>query len=334
MKAKERERLGLPHPATVGREQGRKDRQERPERTRSGRSPFTGAHFADDTPPSSTREFDGERTPRKRSAPASEGLETGRPDRREKLAQQERLAYGRHPVAEALARGDVERLWLEEGIRPDETLRNILKGAEERRIPVQTVSESYLESRIGHNPHQGVLAQVKPFNYAALQDVLDAAIARRDAGDLPGAAILMLDGLEDPGNFGGILRTAAGLGIAGVIIPSRRSVGVTAAVHKTSAGTIGRIPLARVANLRYALEELKEAGWWSVAATSKGDLSPAELPTDVPLVLVMGAEHEGLTPIVEATCDYKVRIPLANRVESLNVGAATAILLAAITLRR
>lgn len=330
-KSKERERLGLPHPAAVaGKSKKKYAGPPADERTRlpATRSPFTGVKFDHDDDQVPDREPREERATRRREESDDRG------DRRDRLSQQERLAYGRHPVAEALARGDVERLWIEEGITPNADLRRLLKTAEEQKVPVQYVKEAYLSSRIGHNPHQGILAQVKPFTFAVLKDVLEAAQARRDAGDLASATILILDGLEDPGNFGGILRTAAGLGIAGVIIPGRRSVGVTAAVHKTSAGTVGRIPLGRVANLRYALDELKAAGWWSVAATAKGGMHPRDLPSDVPLVVVMGSEHEGLTPIVESTCDFKVQIPLANGVESLNVGAATAVLLGQITMRK
>lgn len=248
--------------------------------------------------------------------------------RGEKPSQQERLAYGRHPVSELLTQGQVERLFLQEGLQGDRFMVGLEREARARNIGVNWVNEGYFASRIGENPHQGVLAQVRPYPYATLDDVLTRARELKDLGQIGRATILLLDGLEDPGNLGGILRTAAGLGIAGVVLPGRRAAGVTAAVYKTSAGTVGRIPLARVANLRYALEELKAAGWWSVAATAQGDRLPAALPSDVPLVLVMGAEHSGISPQLEKECDFRVAIPLQHGVESLNVSAATAILLA------
>ncbi|MEO7992880.1 MAG: 23S rRNA (guanosine(2251)-2'-O)-methyltransferase RlmB [bacterium] len=278
-----------------------------------------------------------ERPVRASKAPLASRLESpARLDRgsRDRTSQQERLVYGRHPVQEAFVRGDVERLFLLDSLQHERSMGPFEQLATQHNVPVQWVPEHYMASRVGDNPHQGVLALVRPYEFAALADVLTAATRKRDAGNLPGATILLLDSIEDPGNLGGILRTAAGLGIAGVVIPSRRAAGVTAAVHKTSAGTIGRIPLAQVANLRNAMETLKAAGWWTVAATAQGDLHPQQLPTDAPLVLVMGNEHSGLGPALEKACDYRVMIPLANRVESLNVGAAAAILLGAITLRQ
>lgn len=262
-------------------------------------------------------------------APVERFLGRGKPVRG-KTAQQETLAYGRHPVMEAFAREEVVRLHLLDTLRGSPELVPLEAAAREQGVPVEWVRESYFTSRIGTNPHQGVMAQVKPYKYATMDELRAKAQAARDAGNFAGAAVLVLDGIEDPGNLGGILRTAAGLGIAGVIIPNRRAAGVTAAVRKTSAGTAGLIPLVRVANLRYALEELKEAGWWGVAATAAGTLTPSELPRDIPLVLVIGSEHEGISPLLLQTCDYSVRIPLHNGVESLNAGAAAAILLAAI----
>ena len=268
------------------------------------------------------------RKPRKNDKSRDEGR--GRQSRREKFAQQEQLAYGRHAVHSLLDQGAVERLWLLDTIKDDKALEKFITRAEAKDLPVEFKGQNYFESRIGANPHQGVMAKIRPYQYADLDVIKQKALTAKEAGNMGGACVLFLDGIEDPGNFGGILRTAAGLGIAGVVIPNRRAASVTAAVYKTSAGTVGKLPIAQVANLRYALDELKEEGWWAVGADGGGEASPSEIPDDVPLVLLMGSEHEGLSRLLLEHCDYVVRIPMANEVESLNVSTATAIFLAKI----
>lgn len=250
-----------------------------------------------------------------------------RESRRERLSQQEKLAYGRHPVAEAMRQGDVERIWLLDSGVPDRFIADLVRDAERCGIPVRRIGERYFRSRIGGNPHQGVMAQVKPFKYATISELSEAACDSAKSDDPRKATVLMLDGLDDPGNFGSVLRTSAGLGIAGVVISERRSVGITAAVRKTSAGTAGRIPIARARSIPDAIKLFRNAGWSIVGASVSGNLLINDLQIDKPVALVMGGEHKGLSREVESLCNNIVRIPMANDVESLNVAAAAAILL-------
>jgi len=243
------------------------------------------------------------------------------PDEKKKIRQRERLIYGRHPVLDALQRQIVKRVYYFENLAGSRFYGELEEACIEKGVELKAVNEEYLVSRLGKSNHQGVLAEVLPFEYYSLDSII-----HRIKGSKP-ASILMLAHLEDPGNFGAILRSSAAFGIDGVIIPNVRSVSVNATVAKTSAGTLGLVPVVRIANLRNALIELKKEDLWAVGtdADAKCDLMEIDFPSRS--VIVMGGESKGVPPLLLKECDFVVRIKISSDVESLNVSAATAIML-------
>lgn len=236
----------------------------------------------------------------------------------------ERYVYGVNPVLEALrARPDeVERLFVLEGQLGSRAAAELLSRARDAGIRVERVGRERLASLADGGVHQGVVAELRGFHYAEVADLLDAAQA---SGRPP--LVVVLDGIQDPHNLGAIIRSAHALGAHGVVIGKDRAVSVTGVVAKASAGAVEHCPIARVVNISRALEELKEAGVWVAAADpdSKEPLWGARL--DGPLALVVGAEGAGVREGVLKHCDFRLRIPMAGQVGSLNASVSAAILL-------
>lgn len=230
-----------------------------------------------------------------------------------------RVVYGVNPVRELLqARGEVAELWLQEGgVRAAPELERL---ARERGAKVRHAPRARLDRLAETDRHQGVVAVVADFRYAQLEELLEGA---RRAGEPP--LLVVLDGVEDPHNLGAVIRSAQALGAHGVVIPKDRAVGVTPAAAKASAGAVERCPVARVTNLSRSLEELKEAGVWTVALAADGERSVEEIDFDGPTAIVLGSEGEGVRPLVRRTCDFVARIPMKGGFESLNVSASAAI---------
>jgi len=221
------------------------------------------------------------------------------------------IIYGRNPVREAI-RGPraVLRIWATKS-----TLREPwLDGS---GLPAVIVEPDEVQRICGSAAHQGICAEVAPFRYAAAEEVLA----------VPDALIAVLDQVQDPQNFGAIVRTAECAGAAGVVLPERRSVEVTPAVCKASAGAVEHIPIARVRNLTDFLAQAKAAGMWCYGADAGGDVAYDAVDYRGPVVLVLGSEGRGLRPRVAAACDALVSLPLRGRIESLSVSAAAAVLL-------
>jgi 23S rRNA (guanosine2251-2'-O)-methyltransferase len=174
-----------------------------------------------------------------------------------------------------------------------------------------------LDRLAGGPGHQGVVAQVPPFRYAALEAITGT----------PASLVLVLDGVQDPRNFGAILRSARAAGVGGVVVPQDRSVGVTPVVVTASAGTAFGLPIARVPNLVRAMTQLRDAGFWLVGLSPAAQESLYALSLPDRLALIVGGEGGGLRPLVRRTCDFDGRIPMAPGVESLNVSVATAVAL-------
>jgi 23S rRNA (guanosine2251-2'-O)-methyltransferase len=238
--------------------------------------------------------------------------------------------YGRHPVLEALRAGRrIERIYLAEATRSSEGVDEIRRLAAERQVPVALVGRRELDQLFPDVNHQGVAAQAAPFAYRTLDDLV--AAGQRSA-ILP--LILVLDALEDPQNFGTLIRTADAIGATGVIIPLHRAVGVTSAVEKASAGAVEFVPVARVANLVQALAELKRHGYWVLGLDASGTERYDRFAVDVPLALVVGAEGRGLGRLVQEACDALVEIPMRGHVGSLNAAVAGSIVLYDISRRR
>ena len=229
---------------------------------------------------------------------------------------------GAHSVLAALERGPerVRRLLIAGG-RRNRRVAEASRLAEARSIPVEALDSNQLTKKSATAQHQNLLAEVHPTPLLSIDDLIEAQPAKAPP-------ILLLDGVQDPRNFGAILRSAAALGAGGVVWPKDGAVGLTPVAAKAAAGALEVVPLARVTNLARAVSTLKEAGYWALAADAHGDktLGVDELPR--PCCLVVGAEGRGVRPLVLKTCDARVRIPIeAGAVSSLNASVAAAILL-------
>lgn len=230
--------------------------------------------------------------------------------------------YSRNAVYETLRAGrrQVFKILLAEGAQEKGRLTQILNLAQERRIPVQRVHKSQLE-RI-HPAHQGVAAEVSSYPYVSIEDLLRRAA---EQGEAP--FILLLDSLQDPQNFGSLLRTAEATGVHGVILPLAHSVEVTPAVVNASSGASEHLLIARH-NLAQAIQRLKDAGAWIVGLEHSPEAQPPQaLHLDGALGLVVGSEGEGLRPLVRASCDWLLKLPMRGRIESLNAAVAGSIAL-------
>ncbi len=201
----------------------------------------------------------------------------------------------------------------------DDRMKEIISIANARSIPITELTKPELSRLAGFDSvHQGVVLQVPPYNYANPNDLL--------TGTKP--LIIACDGITDPRNLGAIIRSAAAFGASGVVIPSRRSVGMTPAAWKTSAGAAARLPVAMAANLNAALKEFQKQGLFVVGLDGDGDVSLPDLElADQPLVVVVGAEGKGISQLVRKSCDQIVSIPITSQVESLNASVAASLAL-------
>jgi 23S rRNA (guanosine2251-2'-O)-methyltransferase len=240
------------------------------------------------------------------------------------------LIWGRHPILEALRAGrPIDRLYLAEGARPVGVLGELIALGRERAVPTQSLDRRALDRLSEGANHQGVIAEVASYQYRSVDDLIAAGRAG------PGfPLIIALDSLEDPQNFGTLVRTADAVGATGIIIPQHRAVGVTPAVEKASAGAVAYVPIARATNLGKALASLKEHGYWAIGLDEAATEPYDRFRVDVPLVLVVGAEGKGLGRLVSETCDVVVRLPQRGHVSSLNAAVAGSIVLYEIQRRR
>jgi 23S rRNA (guanosine2251-2'-O)-methyltransferase len=246
-------------------------------------------------------------------------------------AEAPELLVGRNPVAEALrAKVPATALYIALGIDTDERVTEAVRLAGKRGIALLEVSRGELDRMTGGLLHQGIALQVPAFTYTELRDLL----AR--AGESVTAPLLVaLDGVTDPRNLGAIVRSAVAFGAHGVVVPARRSAGVTAAAWRTSAGTAARIPIAQVTNLVRALRDCQAAGLFVAGLSADGTTSLDDLDAaDGPIVVVVGSEGRGLSRLVGETCDLTVSIPMAGPAESLNASVAAGVALAEVARRR
>lgn len=259
---------------------------------------------------------------------SSGGAAPRRPARRTTTHE---MVAGRNAVLEALRAGvPVTTVYLAARIEQDDRTREILKLAAEAHRPLLEVGRLELDRMTDGAVHQGVAIQVPPYAYAEPDDLLDAAAA---AGSP--ALVVALDGVTDPRNLGAVLRSAGAFGAHGVLVPERRSAGVTASAWKVSAGAAARVPVARATNLARTLGEYRKAGVFVVGLDGHGDTTVGELPfAGDPLVLVVGSEGKGLSRLVREQCDAIAAIPIASAVESLNAGVAAGIALYEVARRR
>ena len=260
----------------------------------------------------------------------SERTETKRPPRRSAKSTEAEWVAGRNSVVEVLTAGiPVTGVYVAEGAERDGRLRDAFKMAAEHGYPLLEVTRAELDRMTGGAVHQGLAARLPSYEYAHADDLL---VRAAEAGEK--ALIVALDSVTDPRNLGAVVRSASGFGAHGVLIPERRSAGMTAAAWKTSAGAAARIPIARATNLNRTLRVYAEAGLTLIGLDGEAKTDLAEVDSSGPLVLVVGSEGDGLSRLVREACDTLAAIPIATQVESLNAGVAAGIALYEINRRR
>ena len=236
------------------------------------------------------------------------------------MRYEELTIEGRNAVIEAFRAGKpVDKLFMQDGCK-DGPIQTILKEARKRDTIVNFVARERLDQMSVTGKHQGVIAFAAAYEYAEVEDILNAA---RKKGEPP--FIFLLDGIEDPHNLGAIIRTANLAGAHGVIIPKHRAAGLTQTVAKTSAGAINYMPVAKVTNLANTIEDLKREGLWFVCADMGGELM-YRLDLRGPIGLVIGNEGSGVGKLVREKCDMAASIPMKGDIDSLNASVAAGVL--------
>lgn len=254
-----------------------------------------------------------------------------KPDKRKDSGPTSELVAGRNPVVECLrAEVPATALYVALGVDADDRVTEAVRLAADRGISVLEVSRPELD-RLTHNAtHQGLALQIPPYEYAHPDDLLEAA--KNSGSD---ALLVALDGVTDPRNLGAVIRSAAAFGAHGVVVPQRRSAGITAVAWRTSAGTAARMPVAVATNLTRTLKEWADTGLMIVGLDADGTITVDELElANGPIVVVVGSEGRGLSRLVRERCDETVSIPMASNVESLNASVAASVVLAEIARRR
>ena len=230
---------------------------------------------------------------------------------------------GRNPVIEHLQRRTqtVEEIWIAQGA-PHSRIRHIITMAKAAGVPIKRCTRRELDRIEPSVPHQGVIAFVSPTRYGDLSSIL-TKIEHSEHN----ALLIMLDNVQDPRNLGAILRTADAVNADAVIIPKNRAVGITAAVHKASAGASTHVPIIKVTNVAYTVDTLKNRGIWVAGAAENATYLYTDADFRVPLCLVLGSEGKGIRRLVKQKCDYLVHLPMLGKIDSLNVSVAAGVLL-------
>jgi 23S rRNA (guanosine2251-2'-O)-methyltransferase len=269
--------------------------------------------------------YRGRRTPTSRGQSRSSVPTTGRP------GSGPEWVAGRNAVLEAMAvEMPIRAVYVAEGAERDDRLRDIFRLAADRGTALLEVTRAELDRLTGGALHQGIALQLPTFEYAHPDDLLATAL-NSDHDPL----IVALDSITDPRNLGAIVRSAAAFGAHGVLIPERRSAGMTAAAWKTSAGAAARIPIARATNLNRSLRAYATAGLTLVGLDGRAAMRISDVPAmSGPLVLVVGSEGDGLSRLVREACDAHASIPISASVDSLNAGVAAGIALYEISRHR
>lgn len=253
------------------------------------------------------------RTVRVKAQPDAEPEERPEPD--------SEMVWGRHAVMAAVRSGrPVNKVWLQRSLEDARFATAIRMQAREAGVAVVEVERQRLDALVA-GPHQGVVASLAPVAYQTFAKVLEEA----RGSEKP--LVLLLEGIEDPGNLGALIRSAEAAGAQGVVIPQRRAVGLTGAVAKAAAGALDLLPVARVVNLAQAIRDLQAAGFWVVAADGAGEELPWQVDMKGPIALLVGSEGRGLSRNLLETCDHVVRLPMPGRTPSLNASVAGGILL-------
>ncbi|MDR9403146.1 MAG: 23S rRNA (guanosine(2251)-2'-O)-methyltransferase RlmB [Halothece sp. Uz-M2-17] len=252
------------------------------------------------------------------------------PQSEEKTAENDDLIYGRHSVQAALeGHRQLNRIWITPRLRYNATFNPLLQTAKKEGTIIDEVGIERLSQITQGANHQGVAAQVAPYPYLELPELIEKA---QSVTDHP--IIIAAEGITDPHNLGSIIRSAEALGAQGIVIPQRRAVGVTSTVMKVAAGALEYFPVARVVNFSRALEELKKAGFWVYGTVAEEGKLISQVSFDQSVVLVVGGEAQGLNLLTQRHCDELVTIPLMGKTASLNAHVASAIALYEVAHRR
>lgn len=228
------------------------------------------------------------------------------------------LIYGRHPVLSALENGrGLNRIWITTRLRYDPRFHHLILQAKDNGAVIDEVEPNRLDQITNGANHQGIAAQIAPYTYIELHELLEQAKSASDP------VIVVADGITDPHNLGAIIRTAEAIGAQGLVIPQRRAAGITSTVVKVAAGALENFPVARVVNLSRALEDLKSAGFWIYGTAASGSEPLHTVNFTGPIVLVVGSEGEGLSMLTQRSCDVLVSIPLQGKTPSLNASVAS-----------
>lgn len=272
---------------------------------------------------------DAVRGAKRAAAPGARPARSGGSGSTRRTKGSSEIVYGRNSVVEAL-RADipVTTMYIAGRLDSDDRVREALKIATGRGISILETPRGELDRLTDGGVHQGLALQVPAYAYAHPNDLVNP-----QAPGIP--LIVALDGITDPRNLGAIIRSVAAFGGHGVVVPERRSVGMTASAWKTSAGAAARIPVAQCSNLTRTLEDYRKAGFFVLGLDMDGDVQLPDLElAKEPLVIVVGSEGKGLSRLVSETCDQIVSIPMSSAVESLNAGIATGVTLYEVARRR
>ena len=233
----------------------------------------------------------------------------------------EEWIIGKNPVFEALKSGrTINKVFVSDQLQ-HQAFQKIQNLAKENGALVQKVPRKKIDQLVDGN-HQGVAASVAAYDYSSFDDLFATA---ETLGEAP--SFLVLDEIADPHNLCSVLRTADAVGAHGVIIPKRRSVGLTATVAKTSAGAIEYIPVARATNLSRTIDELKERHVWVAGTDAEGTEDYRQLDGEMPIALVIGSEGKGISRIIKEKCDWTISLPMKGKVTSLNASVAASLLM-------
>lgn len=236
------------------------------------------------------------------------------------MGYEEFTIEGRNAVIEAFRSGKpIDKVYIQDGVQ-DGPVQTIKREAKKHDTIVKFVEKERLDQMSKTGKHQGVIAMAAAYEYAEVEDILEAARKKEEA-----PFIFLLDNIEDPHNLGAIIRTANLCGAHGVIIPKNRAVGLTATVARTSAGALNYTPVARVTNMAKTIEDLKKEGMWFVCA-DMGGTTMYQLDLKGPIGLVIGNEGEGVGRLVKEKCDFIASIPMKGDIDSLNASVAAGVL--------
>ena len=230
------------------------------------------------------------------------------------------LIIGRNPVKEALRANRVLKVFITNNFS-DKDINLLLQ---EKKPYIKVVNQAELDSKSNGGVHQGIVAEIKPYEYIDLDEIL----RRSRKVELP--VIVILDGIEDPHNLGAILRSCDVFNVTGVLIPKHNQVPLNATVAKSSAGAINYVPVCQIGSINQTLQRLKDNGFWVVSTDGSATIDYSKLTYDFPVALVIGSEGKGVSQLVIKNSDYVVKIPLYGHVNSLNASVAAGILLSRI----